>query len=196
MAKKAAIKKKQKEEIKEERISAAAFAKRRGVSKEAVKKAIQQGRISATPTGKNGYSIDPVLADKQWAENTKPYNSYDVPEEKIDKYMEGEEQRFSEADLDDPEKSITFNQARTLKEKFSARLSKLKYEEESSKLVNAEVVKADAFKIARAVRNLVLNIPDRISAELATITDPFEVNLRLKKELNDCLKSLSELEIE
>ena len=200
MVKKVKVKKKQtveKVEKKDSRISAAAYAKHRGVSKEAVKKAIQQGRIYAHPTGRNGYLIDPVVADKQWADNTKPYTAPgEIADVKVDKYMEGEEQRFNESDLDDPDKSITLNQAKTLKEKYSVRLAKLKWEEESGKLVSADVVKGDAFKMARTVRNLIMNIPDRISAELASITDPFEVNLRLKKELNDCMKTLSEIEIE
>lgn len=190
-------KKEKKEKVKkadEKKImSAAQYAKHRRVSKEAVKKAIQQGRIYAKPTGKNGYEIDPEAADKQWEENTKPLIDESTP---IEKYAEGEDQKFNETDLDDPTKKISFSQARSIKEKYGARLAKLKFEEESKKLVRADEVKADAFKTARIVRNLLLNIPDRVSAELASITDPFEVNMRLKKEINDCLKSLSSYEFD
>jgi hypothetical protein len=50
-----------------------AYAKRRGVSVEAVSKAVETGRISTVPgKSKIGRLIDPAVADREWAENTDP----------------------------------------------------------------------------------------------------------------------------
>ena len=49
-------------------LSIRAYARHRGVSHVAVKKAIDTGRISQLPDG----TIDPVVADAQWAANTTP----------------------------------------------------------------------------------------------------------------------------
>lgn len=47
-------------------LSIRAYARHRGVSHVAVKKAIDTGRITALPDG----TIDPDTADVQWAQNT------------------------------------------------------------------------------------------------------------------------------
>ena len=55
-------------------LSRRAYARHRGVSHEAVRKALATGRIAAGPDGK----IDPVVADRQWDTSTdlsKPRNS-------------------------------------------------------------------------------------------------------------------------
>ncbi len=49
-------------------LSIRAYARHRGVSHVAVKKAIDTGRITPLPDG----TIDPVVADAQWAANTTP----------------------------------------------------------------------------------------------------------------------------
>ncbi len=49
-------------------LSIRAYARHRGVSHVAVKKAIDTGRITPLPDG----TIDPVAADAQWAANTTP----------------------------------------------------------------------------------------------------------------------------
>src|SRR3546814_11235518 len=49
-------------------LSIRAYARHRGVSHVAVKKAIDTGRISQLPDG----TIAPVVADAQWAANTTP----------------------------------------------------------------------------------------------------------------------------
>jgi len=49
-------------------ISIKAYARHRGVSPAAVRKALEYGRITKEPDG----SIDPVKADRDWAANTIP----------------------------------------------------------------------------------------------------------------------------
>ena len=49
-------------------LSIRAYAKHRGISHTAVRKAVEAGRIPQEPDG----SIDPVKADAAWAANTDP----------------------------------------------------------------------------------------------------------------------------
>ena len=174
------------------KISANAYAKHRGVSGEAVKKAIQQGRITAAPDKKGHYQIDPTIADKEWEANTRP--SKPNQSKKSKKEIE-EEQKAIEDDadsfLDQAAGKLSYAQARTMKENYNAKLAKIKFEEQSGLLISAEKVKDDAFKMARAVRNQVLALPDRIAGELASMKDAHAITLKLAKELTACLESLS-----
>lgn len=174
------------------KISANAYAKHRGVSGEAVKKAIQQGRITASPDKKGQYHIDPKVADKEWEENTRPSKPKEA--KKTKKEIEKEQQEIeSEADsfLDQASGKLSYAQARTMKENYNAKLAKIKFEEQSGILVSADKVKDDAFKMARAVRNQILALPDRIAGELASMKDARTIALKLTKELAACLESLS-----
>src|SRR4051812_21331244 len=100
-------------------ITFAAYARHRGVSREAVRQAVESGRIKAVfVNGKRGlYTED---ADKQWAANTKSQ-----AEAFVQTVAEGEEPGQS------------YNDARIEKEQIQAKLLQLKYDELSGKLVLA-----------------------------------------------------------
>lgn len=150
-------------------ISLRAYAKHKGVALQAVQKAIKSGRISTVKDSKGKAKIDPGSADKQWEESTDPG------------MQRGQKQ----------EASSTFQQARTMREAYLAKVAKLVYEERIGKLVNAEKVKAEAFEAARMVRDAVLNIPNRISPELASETDPAKIHNILTIELTRALEELA-----
>ena len=54
-------------------VSMREYARLRGLDKEAVRRAVIDGRLSESVT-RNGsrYDIDPQLADKEWRQNTDP----------------------------------------------------------------------------------------------------------------------------
>jgi hypothetical protein len=72
--------------------------------------------------------------------------------------------------------AVSYTKARTAREAYNAQLARLEYEERSGKLVNADEVRAEAFKLARTVRDAMMNIPDRISAELVGQTDARDIH--------------------
>jgi len=86
---------------------------------------------------------------------------------------------------------MTLADAQKLQAQYKAALMKLEYEEKSSKLIPVEKVESDWFNIARVTRDAVLNISDRISSEIATISDVHLVNKRMTEELNKALEALS-----
>lgn len=157
------------------------YGRRRGVSPEAVRRAIQSGRLknAVSRDGKGNPKIDPDVADKEWAENTSDNRGWNARENA---------KKTAEKDT---QVSGTLNQSRAVKEAYLARLAKLEYEEKSGKLVPAADVKNEAFRVARIVRDNMLNIPDRVSSELAAQTDQVQIHKMLTEEIRKALEAIS-----
>lgn len=71
------------------------------------------------------------------------------------------------------------------------KLLEAKAKAEIGELVAIEEVKREAFNTARVVRNNLLNVPDRVSELLASITDAKKIHELLTKEIKTALESLS-----
>lgn len=161
-------------------LSATAYAKHRGVSSAAVLKAIAEERIkdSVKKYGK-GYQITVDLADKEWTANTDSGSGFPAHAKNL----------ADEPDTDD-DQPISYAQARAQHERFKARLAQLELEEREAKLVQADEVKREAFRVARLVRDSMLNIADRVAAELAAEANQFKVHQRLTHEIRRALEDL------
>jgi hypothetical protein len=147
-------------------LSIRGYARYKGVSDAAVRKAIGAGRIT-TLDGK----IDPSVADRQWNMNTNPAQS---------------KQPF-----DDGSPSSSYNFSRAKKETYEALLKKLEYEEKLGKLVSIEQMEVESFNAARIARDKLLSIPDRIVPLLVGKTDIHEIKEILRKEINESLENLT-----
>ena len=165
------------------------FARIRGVSHEAVRKAVKVGRLSKSVVfGKTGKPrLMPDLAEQEWTANT------DSAQQRVPATAPPRPEPDPEPAAKDEPRTATFQQARTLREAYMARLAKLEFDEKSGLLVKAEAVKNEAFKTARIVRDGLLNIPDRIAAELANETNHFKVHQRLTQEIR---RALADMKIE
>lgn len=73
---------------------------------------------------------------------------------------------------------------------YKSELARVKFEREAKKLIELEKVKKEFFKIARQVRDAMMVIPDRLSAELANESDEFMVNRRLTDEIRRAISEL------
>jgi flagellar motor protein MotB len=125
-------------------LSIRAYAKHRGVTEAAVRKAITQGRISKSKNGK----INPEKADKEWNKNTDPAQIKRlIPEEKPD-YSQNSS----------PNAGPSYQQSRAIKEAYGAKLLRLQFEKESKKLISVDDVKVSAFNAARMTRDRILGI--------------------------------------
>ena len=153
------------------------YAKHRGVSEAAVRKAIKQGRISKNKNGK----IDPQKADNEWNKNTDPAQ--------IKKTEAAENSNYIPNSLSGP----SYQQSRAIKEAYSAKLTRLQFERESKKLISVDEVKISAFNAARMTRDRILNIPDRVIPQLVGKTSIFEMKEILKTELIKALEELSKI---
>ena len=82
---------------------------------------------------------------------------------------------------------MSFSSARTLKERYNAEMKKLDYEERAGKLLRDEDVKKGAFEMYRKTRDSLLNIIDRISAQLAAEKKEAKVRIILENEIRNAL---------
>ena len=92
----------------------------------------------------------------------------------------------------EPSTGISLQKSRANKELFEALLKKLEYEERSGKLVEISRMEMDAFAAARAARDKLLGIPDRIAPILVGMTDIFEIKEILRKEILATLQNLTD----
>ena len=153
-------------------LSIRAYARHRGVSHVAVKKAIDTGRITALPDG----TIDPDTADAQWAQNTLQPRRAAAPEKastpKVRRATADESATQRDAiDASTAPMSASGTsllQARTVNEVLKAKLNNLELAHRKKELVDRAQAVAHVFKLARIERDAWLNWPARISGQMAS----------------------------
>jgi hypothetical protein len=89
-------------------------------------------------------------------------------------------------------RNATFNQARTAREVYEAKLAQLRYEQEVGKVVNAEQVRAEFGKQVIAVRDLFLRLPERLAPMLVGQSDMTIVKRTLEVEIRAVLSFFKE----
>lgn len=179
-----------------ERVDKTNYARMRGVTRQAVNAAIRAGKLMGA-VGDDGM-IDVAMADKLWAENTHPTSGYNgqlrrrggrrvnnSPDEVIE--------NAKKIGID-PSAVPTLVESKTIEAAYKAKLAQLEYEEKISKLIEVEKVKKEAFRLARVTRDAMLGIPDRVSAEIAGMTDPFAVHTKLMAEIRNAIEGLTSAE--
>jgi len=77
---------------------------------------------------------------------------------------------------------------------WKAEDERLKVERKAGKLVDSEGVKRVAFEEGRRIRDAILNVPSRVSAQMAVMRDQFEVEQYLAAELKQVLRTLAQHE--
>lgn len=177
-------------------ISLTEFAGIRGVTLEAVRKAIKSGRlVNSVKYNDKGKmpKVDPIVAMAEWERNTDHSKRFHGG----DAHKAPRATPFQKPDVNRPDEppaggGPSVNQSRAVFEAYRARLAKLEYDERSGKLVDAEAVKNEAFKHARATRDAMQNIPDRVAAEFAGISDPAVIHMRLSEEIRKALEGLAD----
>jgi hypothetical protein len=191
-------------------LSVRKFALEIGVSHTAVWKALKTGRliesIHRDAAGKFK-GIDSELGPEEWTANcTKPVSRKVAEQNKEPEprpspvYAAPAQVTVPEPDaeleaepaaIENPAGLPSYSESRALRENYQAKISKLVFEEKMGQLVSAEDVKTRAFEISRLVRDTVLNLPSRISAELAAETNPDLIYSTLTRELTQALDGLS-----
>lgn len=172
-------------------MSMRAYAKYRGVSPEAVSKAVRTGRISTiTVDDKGTRKIDPAIADKEWSDNSEGVRpNYGIPS--------SEEHQGEPDESQERQQRLSVGKSVAYLKAYQVKLAKLEFDEKSGKLVDAEAVKRESFRVARATRDALMSIPDRLAPELAGETDQFTIRKRLEDEIRQALQNLSAtLEVE
>jgi hypothetical protein len=188
-------------------LSIRAYARHRGVSHVAVKKAIDTGRITPLPDG----TIDPVAADAQWAANTTPTRRSVAAEPQvapqpaaaaartIPQAAASASSRPQRESAEPPTPALSTGgtsllQARTVNEVVKAQTNKVRLSRLKGELVDRSQALAQVFKLARTERDAWLNWPSRVSALLAAElnVDPQTLHIALESAVREHLQELGE----
>ena len=124
------------------------YARHRGVSDKAVRKAIDAGRITLDSDGK----IDVKKADADWSDNTD----------------QSKQNLMVAVDNHVPKKDAnSYTKIKTAHELYKAQLTQLALQEKKGQLIQKEMVKAQVSQLSRQVRDSWMNWPSRVSALMA-----------------------------
>lgn len=187
------------------------YAKRRGCSEAAVS-AARRDRIQAAEVVRDGrVLIDEKLADELWARNTKRRRGGNLPktppaapppapptprvsraEPSSSPPLPTDEQLLAMVQglPEDAIPSIVESEAR--KEHYLAERARVQVLKEREQVGSIADMKREAFALAKAVREGMLAIVPRISADLAALADPFEIEQRLEAEVLTALRVLAD----
>ena len=178
-------------------LSIRAYARHRGVSHVAVKKAIDTGRITPLADG----TIDPDAADAQWAQNTLQPRKAAAPE--TANAAKERPQRTVATPREAPDTAApplsaggtSLLQARTVNEVLKAQLNKVELAHRKRELVDRAQAVAHVFKLARIERDAWLNWPARVSGQMASTlgVDPHTMHVALEAAVREHLIELGEL---
>ena len=174
-------------------LSIRAYARHRGVSHVAVKKAIDTGRITPQADG----TIEPNRADLEWAQNTvaarKPVAAKTAS-------PAAEPIRPASAPVEPVAPPLSAGgtsllQARTVNEVVKAQTNKVRLAQLKGDLVDRSQAIAHVFRLARTERDAWLNWPARISAEMAAKleVDAHELHVALESAVRDHLIELGDM---
>jgi hypothetical protein len=166
-------------------------------SHQAVRKAIESGRIAAAV---EGGLIDADLADSLWDANTNPAQQRQRLEklrpDKQKKLFAGGDQgprdRGDEgAAARAAEPALDYRRANSLREVFRAKITALQYRRMNGELVEAATVKRVQFELARRLRDRVNALVERAVPDLVGAPNAERVRAVLKREVRVALEELA-----
>jgi hypothetical protein len=175
------------------KVTVSEYAKKRGIHERSVRRYLAEGLIPAAAQIREGrfLFIDQGKADKALSTHatTRKELLGDVSLPPAGKAVPAQMVQTTEKA---GTAGLSFHDARTLTQRYKAALMKIELDEKTGRLVDSEQVKVAAFNSARAVRDSLLNITDRISPILAAEKDQNRVAEILTAEIKTALEGLSQ----
>jgi len=191
-------------------LSRRAYAKHRGVTENAVRKAIASGRIELEPDG----TIDPVKADLAWAKQTDPAQQREAkpgsspaapaeaPAEKVKPVpvaaVEAVRDTLREAGEPPSAGGMNYVTARTANEVIKAQERRLRLGKLKGELVDRAKATTTIFALARRERDAWVQWPARVAALIAAElgVDAHLMEATLDKHVRQHLAELSDIRVE
>jgi hypothetical protein len=172
------------------------FAAMQGMSVGYVTKLKQQGRLVLTREGK----VD-VEASVRRIKETEDPNRSDVRARWRERRSIATDSGIT-ADLS-PDQSetpapdlgadaLSYQDARAMKERFLALQAKADYERSIAELVPAADIRIAGLNLGTLLRTSLEGLPDRLSAELAALSEPEAIRARLVEHVEDLLRQITE----
>ena len=164
-------------------LTQAEYARHRGCSREAVRKAVEAGRI--TPFGPDKL-IDATLADAQWQRNTRARASSRVPPPAVEAADDHSDHS------DHAGTGGSYHEWRRRREAAAAQSAELLLREQRGDLVRVDDVRRAYAKHLIAFREALLQLPSRLGPVLAAESDAGRVHEALQAELHRILTDAAE----
>ncbi|WP_039758478.1 hypothetical protein [Bartonella queenslandensis] len=176
-------------------LSIRAYARQRGVSDTAVRKAIKQGRITAELDG----TIDAERADREWLSNTvKPQTKQTIKTKPVPAAaVEAVEATLKEHGTPVTSGGTTYMQAKTANEVLKAQTNRVRLQQLKNELIDRNEAIAHVFGLARQERDAWQTWPARISSQMATElgTDAHLLHVTLERYVREHLEELGQLKL-
>jgi hypothetical protein len=174
-------------------ITKSEYARHRGCQPGAVTAAISTGRI--TVVQKDGKElIDPDVADIQWARNTQTHKrngrTGQAANHQTDLLPPAPDAEAPETRAE-PASRYDVQEARAKRETHEANLAMMREQKEAGQLLERERVIKAAVDAGAQLRASLERLPT-LSLELAAMTDPAQINLRLSQAVHDALHDAAE----
>lgn len=165
-----------------ELMSVSAYARHRGCDEKAVRKAINEERITAIEReGKK--LIDPAVADIQWERNTRARVAKKAHATDAAPPAAGRDDGPPAGDAD----YMSYQAARAMRENEEAMKARLERLELEKKLTSAEDVGRAIWTAFRLLRDSAMPLGRRLGGQLAAMTDAREIQLRIDEEMRNVL---------
>ncbi len=170
-------------------ISIRAYARMRGCSESAVRKAISSKRIKPDSDG----SIDPDRANKEWEQNTFVNATLRPSATKPAQQPRQQRTVTSAPSVDAPSSDPvqSYLRARAVKETFNAKVAQMEYEEKAGRLIQASRAAEYASTFSAIVKDHLMAMPDRLAPALAAVDDESAAHRILFNDVSTVLKKLS-----
>jgi hypothetical protein len=185
-------------------VSLREYARRKGVSDTAVRKAIKSGKISKAlkTNAKNGRPlVNPDVADSEWSANHNPAHER-VTRSGSSAFKDHADTSNASADvasgsvLGNAGKGgeATFAAAKRAKAVYDAQLARLDYETRAGKLVpKADVYKA-LYSAGQELRTSLMAIPDRVVDEMLSAPSRNDAHQMLVEAIASSLEALVDIQ--
>ncbi len=178
-------------------LSKSEFAAHKGWSKPYVSKLAKQGRLAMTADGKVDVAATEALLERT-ADPSKTGVADRHQRERVERGVTVHLAPAApplELPPDRGDDGIDFQKARARREHYLARLAENEARKSDGELVEREAVENAAFATGRLLRDLLLGLPKQLSAELASIGDPWELERQLTAGLRRVLEDAQRLSV-
>lgn len=155
-------------------VSMREYARHRGVTVEAVSKAVKAGRIATTA----GKKVDIEAADRAWSANTQPgqmaaKRTRSTASRASKRRRPKAKARVAAASEPGPNEDPnvnTYASARARREDYLARMAQVDFEQKSGVLINATEFKAAYLKLITEAKTRLLAVPTKCKSRLPALS--------------------------
>ena len=174
-------------------ITIAAYARHRGCDEKAVRKAIEEGRITAIQQPNGRKLIDPEVADIQWARNTRARADSKrtvgaTANDAGSTLLDGETVPSGPDSAQGAVSTPAYADYRTLREKADYERAERENRREAGLLVERSLVERGIFDAVRAFRDSVMVIGQRAAPRCIGLADSREIEHVVTDETRKALE--------